>query len=462
MGKRRSNGEGSIYETIKKNKRKVFLNEECETCRNCTQKCNRLNFEKCDKCKNCKDCLKYCDRFYCYRTVEAQVNHKSIARGTKEKEVRQKKQEREEELNIAENIRNKELSLIDTMKYNENTKLKYNLIGENSYCRNKDTISAIEKHPSANIQMAKLTEYDIKSILSYFININCSQSQLDKVYDEIKGACNISNLSSLFCNIKRNTFISCRERKEVVAFTLQEEQMLLNYINQHEDMLIINNKSNIDRKTIKNLIKHSLATGMRIGESCSLSTSNIDFDNSKVSVSITLTRDKDGNIIKGTQTKTGRKARKRGKSDKRLVPFDILFSKEEMEELYREQISIAKSISNNTEHLLFCTNEGKYITHSSFNAIFKRICRQAGIKLELPQGCHSHMCKHTAVSRMIELGINIRVISKIVGTSVEELDKTYAHILDEFIEAEIDKSKKVSNGLNINVSLNNIVPFVTK
>ena len=145
-----------------------------------------------------------------------------------------------------------------------------------------------------------------------------------------------------------------------------------------------------------------------------------------------------------------------------MVPFDILFSKEEMEELYREQISIAKGISNNTEHLLFCTNEGKYITHSSFNAIFKRICRQAGIKLELPQGCHSHMCKHTAVSRMIELGINIRVISKIVGTSVEELDKTYAHILDEFIETEIEKSKKVSNGLNISVSLNNIVPFVPK
>ena len=72
------------------------------------------------------------------------------------------------------------------------------------------------------------------------------------------------------------------------------------------------------------------------------------------------------------------------------------------------------------------------------------------------------MCKHTAVSRMIELGINIRVISKIVGTSVEELDKTYAHILDEFIETEIEKSKKVSNGLNISVSLNNIIPFVQR
>ena len=45
-----------------------------------------------------------------------------------------------------------------------------------------------------------------------------------------------------------------------------------------------------------------------------------------------------------------------------------------------------------------------------------------------------HMTKHTAVTRMIENGIRIEVISAIVGTSVEVLRKTYAHILDDFIE----------------------------
>ena len=52
------------------------------------------------------------------------------------------------------------------------------------------------------------------------------------------------------------------------------------------------------------------------------------------------------------------------------------------------------------------------------------------------------MMKHTCVTRMIENDIRIDVISKIVGTSVEVLRKTYAHILDDFIENEIEKSIK--------------------
>ena len=108
-------------------------------------------------------------------------------------------------------------------------------------------------------------------------------------------------------------------------------------------------------------------------------------------------------------------------------------------------------LSNNSNNLLFCTKNGSLINHSSFNAIFKRICRQAGIKLNLQDGCNTHMMKHTAVTRMIENGIRIEVISVIVGTSVEVLRKTYAHILDDFIEQEIEKSIKNRNS-NLSLS----------
>lgn len=55
------------------------------------------------------------------------------------------------------------------------------------------------------------------------------------------------------------------------------------------------------------------------------------------------------------------------------------------------------------------------------------------------------MMKHTGVTRMIENGIRIEVISKLVGTTVEVLRKTYAHILDDFVENEIEKSIKNRN-----------------
>lgn len=45
--------------------------------------------------------------------------------------------------------------------------------------------------------------------------------------------------------------------------------------------------------------------------------------------------------------------------------------------------------------------------------IFKRICRKAKIKLDLVESCHIHMCRYTAITRMIEAGIDLMVIATI-------------------------------------------------
>ncbi len=109
--KKRANGEGTIYTTIQKNKRKIFLDKVCRICANCTYKCDRINFERCDKCKSCTECLKYCDRYYCYKTTKAQVTvdnkRKSAGTGKNSREVKEKKEEKEEELNIKKLIKNR-------------------------------------------------------------------------------------------------------------------------------------------------------------------------------------------------------------------------------------------------------------------------------------------------------------------------------------------------------------------
>lgn len=47
------------------------------------------------------------------------------------------------------------------------------------------------------------------------------------------------------------------------------------------------------------------------------------------------------------------------------------------------------------------------------------------------------MTKHTFVTRCIESHMSLKVISKLVGTSVQRLEKTYAHILDKFRNEEL-------------------------
>ena len=451
MGKRRANGEGTIFSTIQKNQKKFDNTKMCETCATCTDrsKCNnRITWDKCEKCKQCKQCLKYCDRFYCYQKTQSQdsINgsRKSSGSGKTEKEVKQKKEERIRQLKKQTLLKNGLLTLSEAMREIEEEKLKCELIKTNSYNRNIDTIKLIEQHNISTKIICELTEDDLKGYFSFLVKTNTSQSNLEKVYDEIH---QVAFKTGIFDNIKRNTFISNVDIEEVIAFTIDEQKKLLNYINEHPDDLVNENKSNIDNITIRNLIKLDFASSMRIGELCSLDKDkNIDKSNKRFIVKTTITKDIDRKLIIGTTTKTGKKKKKIGQNDTRYVPFDILFSSEEVEAIIDEQYAHTSS------NLLFCTKDGKLISHSSINAIFKRICREAGVKLELEKGCHIHMIKHTAVTRMKENGIDIYAISKVVGTSVKVLTKTYAHIFDDFVQKEIEKSKEIRKEVNLELN----------
>lgn len=445
----RANGEGTIYETIQKIKRKFDNTKMCKICSECKDRSycnNRIGYVKCDKCINCTS--KDCDRFYIYKKSFAQIStkegRKTVGAGKTKKEASNKKALEEEKLEKQKNIKNGTFSLLDTMKKNNNEKHKLNLITDNTYIRNNDTIKTIEKHPYSYKNMIDLTEDNIKELMSYFVSINTSQSQLEKIYDQIAGAFRYCKLDTI-SDIKRNTFVSNKEVKEVTAFTVEEEKCLLEYINKNESALV-DIKSKIDGRTVKNLIKFNLATAMRIGEICALNKdADIDKINKRILVNKTITKNADGKFIIGTQTKTGRKTKRAKKRDIRYIPFAVLFDENEFTDILNEQYKISSNNPNNSLNLLFCTKEGKIITHTAFNNIFKRICRSAGIKLDIPEGCNTHMMKHTGVTRMIENDIRIDVISKIVGTSVEVLRKTYAHILDDFIENEIEKSVQNRN-----------------
>lgn len=450
--RKRANGEGTIYSTIQRNKRKDFLKKVCNTCATCKNKCNREQFERCNKCINCEDCLSYCDRYYCYKVTKAQLSikqqRKAAGTGKNANEVKEKKDKKQKQLNIQALMKNGNLTLEETMKQNEENKLKFGLITENSYNRNINTINLIKKYPISFKVMYELTEEDLKELFSTLVKVNTSQSNLDKVFDEIHQACIECKRLDLFDSIKRNTFVSKLDKKKVIAFTIEEEKQLLQYIDEHADSLV-KYGSKIDSKTVKNLIKFAFATSMRIGEICSLDKNNdIDLENKRVIVRHTVTRNINHEKIIGSGTKTSRKKKRKGENDIRYVPFDVLFDSEDVEKIIDEQKE------NSTGDLLFCTVDGKIIEHSSINAIFKRLCKEAGIKLELTTGCHIHMTKHTGVTRMKENGMDIYAISKIVGTTVEILTKTYTHIFDDFIYKEIEKSKKVRAEANLKLSNN--------
>ena len=143
----------------------------------------------------------------------------------------------------------------------------------------------------------------------------------------------------------------------------------------------------------------------------------------------------------GDNTKTGRKKIQQWLIDERFIPFD-LFDEDLMLRTIKSQIRIAKSNFNNKEHLLFCQKDGSYIDYRCINNIFKRICREAGVKLELTKGCHVHMCRHTGATRMIEAGMDLLVIANILGHADDrQIRETYGHILNRYKNKQLKNSR---------------------
>ncbi|MBR3697551.1 MAG: site-specific integrase [Clostridia bacterium] len=447
-GTRNTNGEGCIYNTIAKQKRKKFLPEECSICKNCKDRTacnNRTGYDKCKKCEECKtECLNYCDRFYCYDRNQAQITingkQTTVANEKKRKDAVQKKKETEAKVQTKAYVKKYGITLSQKILKILDSKLSSKIIGENTYQRDLDNLVHIENSDIGDIPMQKLTKDDIQDFIDSKVYL--SQSCIKQILALIKIAYETAEIDKEIIHadnpmLKVRMPISDLDVQEVIPFEVHEQITLMKYITSNN--LIRSNKNSYDSKTIKNIIIIGLLTGMRIGEMGALNIDDhINLELKQIKIERTLTKNKERKIIIGTATKTGKKKRKQNKPDFRLIPFGV-FEEKIVESIIKEQIEIAKNNPYNKEQLLFCKKDGSYINHSQITDIFKRICREAGVKLELPKGCHIHMTRHTFTTRCIESGMDLMTIANLLGhTTTLQIEQTYGHILDKYKRQKLD------------------------
>lgn len=241
--------------------------------------------------------------------------------------------------------------------------------------------------------------------------------------------------------------VSFQKKEPVQAFEIEEQRKLIKYLLTKP--LVRSSRCNYDERTLRNLFICALLSAARIGELGAIDiTKNIDLKANGFIINRTLSSD-DGKIVMGTTTKTGRKKVEQGLLDEKFVPFDI-FDEELMLRVVKDQIKNAKSNFNNKENLLFCQLDGSYIDHRCINNIFKRICREARVKLDLPKGCHTHMCRHTAVTRMIEAGMDLLVIASILGhVDDRQIRETYGHILARYRNRQLKDCRAYSKKVKL-------------
>ncbi len=86
---------------------------------------------------------------------------------------------------------------------------------------------------------------------------------------------------------------------------------------------------------------------------------------------------------------------------------------------------------------MFLSSQGTpYKKHDSLNGAFERACKLSTIK-----GLRFHDLRHTAATRMIEKGVSIVVVNKILGHADLKTTMRYAHP-DDSLKDAVEKLAK--------------------
>ncbi len=168
-------------------------------------------------------------------------------------------------------------------------------------------------------------------------------------------------------------------------------------------------------------------TGLRLGELCGLRWENVDMESRSFLICETRNRlpNHDNSITASTTVKTT-PTTKTDNSRRRVFIMDELFHDFEM---YRSiQMSIKEQdYSYNPEGYVFCQENGSPYEPRTYQDLFKRCIRQAGIP-----DANFHSLRHTFATRSLEQGMDVVTLSRLLGHATPSitLDK-YGHALDD-------------------------------
>lgn len=207
----------------------------------------------------------------------------------------------------------------------------------------------------------------------------------------IKGAINEGKLKQNPCYRLKLPYT---EPKEQRVLTRKEQTKLRNY--QGRDSLII---------------KMGLYTGMRLGEVCALKWTDVNWENHSIAVQRNVQRMKCNTSSKKTTLVLG--TTKSNHSCRSLPIPDFIW-----DELMKHHAS------SGNQPFIF----GRNGCVADPRTIQRRFC-QIALRLQI-HNVHFHTLRHTFATRMIELGVDIKTISILLGhASVKTTLDFYAHSL---------------------------------
>lgn len=207
---------------------------------------------------------------------------------------------------------------------------------------------------------------------------------------------------------KRKMILPKQEKKRLQILTSREKQKLENYCMEEDNLKKLG-------------IIMSLNTGMRIGEICALKWKSIDLEEKNIYVKQTLQR------VYNKQTGKTEIIIDTPKStcSVRTIPIN--------KKLYNILKPLKKKYTKET---FFLTGlENKYIEPRTYQNIFKSVLKNCKVKKY-----NFHTLRHTMATNCIEIGMDIKTLSEILGhASVEITLNKYVHSSRKLMKKYLEK-----------------------
>lgn len=163
-------------------------------------------------------------------------------------------------------------------------------------------------------------------------------------------------------------------------------------------------------------------TGIRIGELCALKWENIDLKRGIISIVNTLYRVKSEKGNKQTELKI---STPKSESSVRDIPLP--------------KFLIAKLDAIDRESGFLIQRNGKFIEPNIYARRYKRILEELNIPYR-----KFHTTRHTFATRALEIGMDIKTLSEILGHSSPTVTlNLYSHSLPEHKKKEMDRLGKL-------------------
>ena len=307
-------------------------------------------------------------------------------------------------------IRHNGIPVIELIESILERKLDTGVIAERTYARTKETIKAMEK---CDLLKKNIDDISTDELQMYLNSLrHYSQNTIKKYIDQLTQAFKYAQNKGYIIQNPMFDIIrpkSNKKKKEVRALEIEEQQMLTDYLLN----VPIQDEPN------KNVFLLQMFMGLRIGEALALQTSDINLHKNIITISKTLTTDKNRKVIMGDTTKTY--------AGQRQIPIP-----DSLLDTVKNQMRLAE---NHKDKLLFVDKNNYYLSPRNANTLLQKITKRLGI-----ENISSHSLRHTYGTRCIESGMRAVTVQRLMGhTDISITLNTYTSILNKFKEQELEK-----------------------